>query len=356
MTDTTGRRATAVLAATGALLLAVTAGARAEVPPPDRDQRQGGAQPLAGLRVLMSNDDSMQMARPDASDGKGLYEARRALCAAGADVVVMAPWANQSGAGTSATSGGHLTVQRRAVLPGDYAKDCSGAPSRGAVYGVCKGASACGPQSASATPADTVRLGLGGALAAKAGWADGPDLVVSGSNYGPNVASVVNESGTVGAALAAIDEGVPAVALNSSYDPAVTTSLEVADRTYRRTGEFGADFIGQLHRRGLLTAKFVVNVNYPHLAEGQRPRGTAWTSVGTQKVVRSVYYRGSGDTFAVGGEICPPGAAECRPETKRDADFALLRRGHVTVTPVSPDRTFTGSEAARLAGYVRTSR
>ncbi|GHA95913.1 5'/3'-nucleotidase SurE [Streptomyces chryseus] len=357
MTTTAGRRATAVLAAAGTLLLAVTAGAQAQVPrPPDRDQRQyGGAQPLAGLRVLMSNDDSMRMARPDASDGKGLYEARRALCAAGADVVVMAPWANQSGAGTSATSGGHLTVQRRAVLPGDYAKDCSGTPSRGAVYGVCKGTSPCGPESASATPADTVRLGLGGGLAAKAGWADGPDLVVSGSNYGPNVASVVNESGTVGAALAAIDEGVPAVALNSSYDPAVTTSLEVADRTYRRTGEFGADFIGRLHRRGLLTTKFVVNVNYPHLAEGRRPRSTAWTSVGTQKVVRSVY-RGSGDTFAVGGAICAPGAAECRPETKRDADFTLLQRGHVTVTPVSPDRTFTGSEAARLARYVRTSR
>lgn len=81
----------------------------------------------------------MQMARPNGADGKGLYEVRRALCAAGADVVVIAPWANQSGAGTGSTTSGQLTVEQRNALPPEYAHDCSGAPARGAVYGVCKG-------------------------------------------------------------------------------------------------------------------------------------------------------------------------------------------------------------------------
>lgn len=341
-------RTLAALTATSAMLLACTQAQAAH----GRPGPEGDRPPLAGLRILLSNDDSMQMARPNASDGKGLYEVRRALCAAGADVVVMAPWANQSGAGTSATSSGRLTVQRRTALPAGYANDCSGAPSAGAVYGACKGAAPCGQSTPSATPADTVRLGIGGGLAAKAGWKHGPDLVVTGSNYGPNVASVVNESGTLGAALAAIDEGVPAVALNSSYDPTVTGSFEVADHTYRRTAAYGAEFIADLRERDLLAPKYVVNVNYPYRAESQHPRGTAWTSVGTQKVV-GIRYSAEGDTFTLGAELCAPDSADCRPETKRRADFALLQRGYVTVTPISPDRTHTGRETRGLERFVR---
>ncbi|MFF8680895.1 5'/3'-nucleotidase SurE [Streptomyces sp. NPDC015237] len=346
------RRTLTALAATSTVLLACTQARAAHGGPGPGPGAEGDRRPLAGLRVLLSNDDSMQMARPNASDGKGLYEVRRALCTAGADVVVMAPWANQSGAGTSATSAGALTVQRRDALPVGYAGDCSGAPGGGAVYGVCKGAAPCGPSTPSATPADTVRLATRGALVAKAGWKDGPDLVVAGSNYGPNVASVVNESGTVGAALAAIDEGVPAVALNSSYDPAVTDSLEVADHTYRRTAEFGAGFIAGLRQRDLLTTEYVVNVNYPHHAPGQRPRGTVWTSVGTQKLVEP-RYTAHGDTFTIGGRLCAADSPDCRPESKRRPDFALLQRGYVTVTPVGPDRTHTGPETRPLERFVR---
>ncbi|NEA53871.1 hypothetical protein G3I60_06800 [Streptomyces sp. SID13666] len=316
------------------------------------------SEPLAGMRILMSNDDSMQMARPNASDGKGLYEVRRALCSAGADVVVMAPWANQSGAGTGAAGSGSLTVQRRTVLPAGYGQDCAGAPAAGVVFGVCKGATACDAASVSATPVDTVRLALNGGLAAKAGWTTAPDLVVTGSNFGPNVASVVNDSGTVSAALAAIEEGTPAVALNSSYDPTVTTSLEVADRTYRQTADFGAAFIGSLRHRGLLTTDFVVNVNYPYLAEGQQPRSTVRSSVGSQKLIRPSYAQtaANGDTFTVGGALCAADNPKCRPETKRDADYRLLQQGNVTVTPITPDRTFEGREAGRLERFVRTGR
>ncbi|MCZ4123326.1 5'/3'-nucleotidase SurE [Streptomyces sp. H39-S7] len=342
---------TALLAA-GTLVLPLSAGAGAATGNHHEDR------PLAGMRILLSNDDSMQMARPNASDGKGLYEVRRALCSAGADVVVMAPWANQSGAGTSAAGSGTLTVRRRTVLPAEYGRDCADAPTGGAVYGVCKGAVACDAGSVSATPVDTVRLALNGGLAAKAGWTKGPDLVVTGSNYGPNVASVVNDSGTVGAALAAIEEGTPAVALNSSYDPTVTASFEVADRTYRQTAAFGAAFIASLRDRRLLTTDYVVNVNYPHLAEGRQPRGTVWSSVGTQKLIQPGYAQAdpNSDTFTVGGALCAAGNPKCRPETKRDADYRLLQQGNVTVTPITPDRTFEGREAGRLERFVRTGR
>ncbi|MFJ7905652.1 carboxylesterase family protein [Kitasatospora sp. NPDC096204] len=45
--------------------------------------------PLAGLRVLLTNDDSMQTAKASNADGPGLYELRRALCAAEADVALL---------------------------------------------------------------------------------------------------------------------------------------------------------------------------------------------------------------------------------------------------------------------------
>ncbi|PZT68258.1 hypothetical protein DN402_08160 [Streptomyces sp. SW4] len=145
------RRPAALLAAATTLLFTATAAAEArpagsgpaaEAPAPAPPSSPA---PLAGMRVLLTNDDSMRMSRPDASDGKGLYEVRRALCAAGADVVVMAPWSNQSGAGTSATGGGHLTLAERTALPEAYARDCAGAPAGGAVHGVCKGTGPCGP-------------------------------------------------------------------------------------------------------------------------------------------------------------------------------------------------------------------
>ena len=100
--------------------------------------------PLSGLKILLTNDDSMQATSAIANgayDGGGLYVLRHALCAAGADVVVVAPWGNQSGAGTAFTSSGSLTLTPPATLPsqsGLYdSSDCASAPSHGALVGVC---------------------------------------------------------------------------------------------------------------------------------------------------------------------------------------------------------------------------
>src|SRR5689334_15168754 len=68
----------------------------------------GAATPVptvAGLKVLITNDDSARgLDSSFGTDGKGLYELRKALCAAGADVLVVAPWSQQSGAGARMTS------------------------------------------------------------------------------------------------------------------------------------------------------------------------------------------------------------------------------------------------------------
>ncbi|CAM5319805.1 5'/3'-nucleotidase SurE [Streptomyces tanashiensis] len=328
--------AAAVLAAAGATAYATT---------PDRTEK---TLPLAGMRILISNDDSMQAAKASNSDGLGLYELRRAMCAAGADVVVMAPWQVQSGKGTAVTNGGVLTAQRRTALPAGYENDCAQAPARGAVYGVCLADGPCTEDSPSATPADTVKLALRAGLKAKAGWTEAPDVVLTGINSGPNVSASVNDSGTVGAAVAAIDQGVPAIAFSSSGDE---SNLNFPRVNYRAHAEFGARFLAGLRQRSLLTGEFALKVDYPDVSTGRRAGTPVWTRVGDGAVVYHAFeQRGTGDSFDIALGLCPvdgTGEGECA-EGRKDADSTwLLDKGHVTVAPITGDRTYGTPAGAR---------
>ncbi|MEU3477470.1 5'/3'-nucleotidase SurE [Streptomyces sp. NPDC033754] len=328
------------LSASAAMLvsLGATAYATTEADTPTAALSAG---PLAGMRILISNDDSMQAAKASNSDGLGLYELRRAMCAAGADVVVMAPWQVQSGKGTAVTNGGVVTAQRRTALPAGYENDCAGAPARGAVYGVCLSDGPCTKESASATPADTVKLALRGGLKAKAGWTGAPDLVLTGINSGPNISASVNDSGTVGAAVAAIDQGVPALAFSSSGDATNTSFPRV---NYRAHAEFGARFVAGLKQRGLLTSTFALKVDYPDVSTGAPAKAPVWTRVGDGAIVYHAFeQRGNSDSFDIALGLCPTdgsGEGECA-EGRKDADSTwLLDKGHVTIAPITWDRTY----------------
>ncbi|MFB9478415.1 5'/3'-nucleotidase SurE [Streptomyces filamentosus] len=354
MKGRTAMRRSLVLTAAAAVLAGLGATAVATASATTPGVERGTPRPLAGMRILLSNDDSMRAAKASNSDGMGLYELRRAMCAAGADVVVMAPWQVQSGKGTAVTNGGALTVQRRTALPAGYGGDCAGAPSGGAVFGVCLGEDGCAPDSPGATPADTVKLALRGGLAAKAGWKDGPDLVLTGINSGPNVAASVNDSGTVGAAVAAIDQGVPALAFSSSGDE---SQLYFPRENYRAHAEFGARFVAGLKERGLLTPAFALKVDYPDVSAGRKAGAPVWTRVGDGAVAYHAYERrGTGDTFDIALGLCEGGGSggECA-ESRADADSTwLLGEGHVTVAPITWDRTYgTPVDARRELTAVR---
>ncbi|MEU3844962.1 5'/3'-nucleotidase SurE [Streptomyces sp. NPDC028635] len=340
-----GARALAVSAALGPALLLGTATA------PAAPVRHGERPPLTGMRVLLSNDDSMRAARPDGADGRGLYEMRKALCAAGADVVVLAPWQYMSGAGTSVSNSGAFAAQRRTRLPARYAGDCSGAPTRGAVFGLCRtaGTPSCTDTAPSATPADTVRFALRGGLRALTGWTAPPDAVVTGINSGPNVSSQVNDSGTAGAALAAVDERVPAVAFSAWIADGSTLP---SDTTYRAAARYGASLLGRLRAHRLLSPTHVLNVNYPDTSGGSQPAGERWTRVGDGTVAVHTYRRAADGTFTVGGALCPQ-APGCRGETREDADSTAVAAGHVSLSALTPDRTAPAdAETARLRAYL----
>ncbi|MGW5398810.1 5'/3'-nucleotidase SurE [Streptomyces sp. NPDC003952] len=351
-----------LLALAAACTLTATTGAAASAgsAPPTAPPRASGTGPLDGMRILISNDDGMQAAKPNHSDGLGAYEMRRALCAAGADVVVMAPWQVQSGRGTAVTNHGVLTVQQRERMPAGYENDCAGAPSGAPVFGVCLADGPCGPDSPSATPADTVKLALRGGLAAKAGWNDAPDLVVTGINSGLNVSSSVNDSGTVGAAIAATDIGVPAVAFSASANADMSAHPV---ENYRATAAFGAKFLAGLKDRLLFTDKFALKIDYPDISAGAKAGPPEWTRVGSGAYAYHGYVRndgGNGFTIALGDcASANPSSTEC-VEGRPDADSTAALGAAVSVTPITSDRTYGTAidgkkELKRTEQYVKKS-
>ena len=140
-------------------------------------------------RILISNDDGINSPLIHAlRDGLATLD--------DVEIVVSAPDANKSGSSQS-TDGGARTVER--VF------------ANGEFFGYA----------VDGRPADAVRFGL-----LHLGKDEPFDLVVSGINQGANVGDVSHLSGTVGAAMEAIYQGIPAIAV--SQDTAnVDTSLSL---------------------------------------------------------------------------------------------------------------------------------
>ncbi|MCY9787724.1 5'/3'-nucleotidase SurE [Nocardiopsis sp. EMB25] len=344
------RRAAAVLA----LPLLAACSAHDTDTTPDRGAHEDFAPAsLDGLRVLLGNDDSMRAAREDGSDGLGLYELRSALCAAGADVVVFAPWGYQSSMSGAVSHSGSFGLGSPSDPPDEYADDCADAPGGGAVHGVCVEDGPCEEDSPSATPVDSVTFALHHGLRELVGWSEAPDVVVSGVNSGPNVATQIPNSGTVGAALAGQLAGVPSLAVSASVDE----DLVVTPETYSATAAFTADLLARLHGADLLTSEYLVNVNHPHSADGEPASDVRWTEAGTGTVLVPTFT--GEDTYELGVTVCGPDTPGCLPETKEDADStALLTEGAVSVSALTSDRTYASgedpAEIERLAALVES--
>jgi 5'-nucleotidase len=238
------------------------------------------------VRILLSNDDGCQ--------APGLRALHREL-ARFADVVVVAPDRNRSGASHSLTLSRPLRVARHGDEP---------------VYCV------------DGTPTDSVHLAITGLLEHT------PDMVVSGINDGANMGDDVLYSGTVAAAIEGRSLGYPAMAVSlvgeecRYYDCAARVARVLIERLAHTP----------------LPADTILNVNVPdvpfetlqgfeatrlgrrHRAEGvicaQDPRG------------RPIYWIGP-----AGGE------ADAGPGT----DFHAVAQRRVSITPVQVDLTqYTG--------------
>jgi 5'-nucleotidase len=177
------------------------------------------------IRVLVTNDDGVQADGIDA-----LVQGLRGV--EGVEVVVVAPATNQSGVGGQSTEGA-LTVTDATTRSGVAAKAVAG------------------------FPADTVTWAID-----DHGIDGRPDLVISGINAGQNMGPVVDLSGTVGAARAAVARGIPALAASAGLGDPIDYASAVAQVLDWFTAN--RDAIAD----GTLTTDTVANLNVPTCTAG----------------------------------------------------------------------------------------
>lgn len=304
---------------------------------------------VSGLKILITNDDSVQGTKADGSDGQGLYELRKALCAAGADVIVVGPWGQQSGTGgritTDRTTG--LTITKPTV-PAAYAGDCSTAASAGAVFGVCHSNSPCGDGTESASPADTVRLAVTKFLPAVY-WPGGPDLVLSGINWGQNVGTVVTHSGTTNAAVTAHELGEPAIAFSEQFDLVPCALNGIHCPVYTTGAAFAVKLIGKLRGSGLLTKSTLLNVNFPYIGDGEKAGKPVLNVLGNGDMIE-LAWNASGPVTEDGGHYSI-GVPTDRKSTNKNADTEALRANKISIVAMDGDWSLTPTK--QLTGIVK---
>jgi len=181
---------------------------------------------------------------------------------------------------------------------------------------------------AEGSPADCVLAALHDVMP------DRPDLVLSGVNRGNNAAENVLYSGTIGGAMEAALQGLPAIALSQFLGP----QNAGLDDPFEAAAATGADVIRRLLERGEWDSRdyrVFYNVNFPPLpAAGVR--GLAVTSQGWRTET----------VFGVEPHVSPSGrkflwitGGPQNVPTAPGTDVAANLDGYVSVTPMRADLT-----------------
>jgi len=241
------------------------------------------------MRILISNDDGYL--------APGLAALADALASI-ADIVVVAPDSNRSGASNSLSLDRPLSVQQAA----------------NGFYFV------------NGTPTDCVHIALTGLLDYR------PDMVVSGINNGQNMGDDTLYSGTVAAATEGYLFGIPAIAFSQvahGWEHVDAAARVARDIVQRRFDE--------------LPSPYLLNVNIPNLpyeALGTLQATRLGRRHQSEPVIRAQDPRGR-DIYWIG----PPGACL---DAGEGTDFHATAQGAVSITPLQIDLTHK-TQLAQLA-------
>lgn len=233
------------------------------------------------MRILVSNDDGYL--------ATGINVLADALAEI-ADIIVVAPDRNHSGASNSLTL--HSPLRIHAVAENRYFVN--------------------------GTPSDCVHLALSGFLDVE------PDIVVSGINHGANLGDDVIYSGTVAAAMEGRFLGFPAIAV-SLVGP-TPTHFDAAARV-------ACDLVRKLEKDPL-PSDAILNVNVPDLPF-DRLRGLQATRLGfrhkSEPMIRTKDPR-ERTIYWIG----PAGEGQ---DAGAGTDFEAISNARVAVTPLKVDLT-----------------
>lgn len=171
--------------------------------------------------------------------------------------------------------------------------------------------------SVTGTPADCVKLGM------EISASNPPDVVISGINTDLNIGTDVVYSGTANAALEAVLEDVPSIALSVKHE---------VDEDYDDVIE---DFLASFeYVLSLVSTEYALNINYPNKA--QKKGEYVLTKLGKRKFT---------DVYIVGAEEDAKGIPHSLVGTPLpvsnddDCDVVWYEKGYTTITPLTMDRT-----------------
>lgn len=238
------------------------------------------------MRILISNDDGYF--------APGLVSLAEHLARI-ADIVVVAPERDRSGASNSLTLDRPLRPRRAAN--GFYYVD--------------------------GTPTDCVHLAVTGMFDQQ------PDMVVSGINAGANMGDDTIYSGTVAAATEGFLLGIPSIAVSlvgrefAHYETAARVAAELVQR-----------FAGRTHSHPWLLNVNVPDVPYDQLHAGQR-QSMEVTRLGKRHKAESVVKASNPH----GETVYWVGAAGQAQDAGEGTDFHALTQQRVSITPLQIDLT-----------------
>ncbi len=261
------------------------------------------------MRILITNDDGI-----NAPGLEVLEDIARQIAGPEGEVWVVAPAFEQSGVG-------HCISYTHPTMIAELG------PRRFAAEG---------------SPADCVLAGIGDVMAATP-----PDLVLSGVNRGNNSGENAMYSGTIGGAMEAALQGLPAIALSQYLGP----RTRVLDDPFEAAREHAPRLIRMLLDRGKWDPdadfRLFYNVNFPPVAAGD-VRGTRLAPQG----------RREGTRFAVAPHTAPNGrrflwisGGPQDTAATPGSDVVYNMDGYISVTPMRADLTCHDA-MAELAGVL----
>ena len=240
------------------------------------------------MRILLSNDDGIK--------AEGISAMVKALCSMQHEVVVAAPFRQQSGMA-------HALTVRRKIEVSHYTQLENKFHIRAYMI--------------DGTPTDCVKIFL---EAIADSWQ--PELVISGINQGANLGTDVLYSGTVGAALEGYLHKIPSAAVSLEKESLIS---------YEYCAEIAAEYLTEVMSQQEKAA--LLNINFPHHFSLEKPE-FVFTKLGNRDYINAF------QRFQEDGKIYYFMSGEIYDKDNNDAtDIFAVSKGLVAVTWLKADMT-----------------